>query len=537
MQDALLLINVVLTALALALLLFIVVQGAKSGEALPEARLLQLEGAITRLDGSVRQEFYRGREESGKDAQALREEIARRLQEANAEAERDGKELREELRSIVNALGEGVGARIAHLGGAQGGKLDAVTAQIQTLTDGNERRQETLRDNLESKLGELKSDAAKSARDLREEVAASLKSAGELLTRSVDQISRTQQERLDRLSQAIGTLAQTVEGRLDSIRKENSEKLEQMRATVDEKLQSTLESRLGESFRRVSEQLERVHQGIGEMQSLATGVGDLKKVLTNVKSRGTWGEVALGGLLEQVMTADQYGVNVEIEPGSGQRVEFALRLPGDDETPVWLPIDAKFPMADYELLVNAAERGDAQAAEAASRAVEVQIRKAAKDISEKYVRPPWSTDFAVLFVPTEGLFAEVLRRPGLVDGLQREHRVMVAGPTTLASLLTALRMGFRSLAIQKRSSEVWKVLGAVKVEFSKFGNAVNKVSKKLDEAQKVIQDDVRCRHRAMDRKLRAVEELPEPQAVALLGLTGISTAMGLEDEEEREAAE
>lgn len=534
MQEALLLINVGLAAVGLVLLVLVAVQ-LRGGSALSEA--LQLEGAIGRVDASVREEFFRGRSEAGKDAQSLREEVARRLHDANAAAERDGKELREELRSILTTLGEVVGARIAELGGAQGGKLDAVTAQIQTLTDGNERRQEALRTNVEIKLGELKSDAARSARELREEVGASLKAAGERLTQSVDHISRTQQERLEGLSQAIKSLAQTVEGRLDSIRKENSEKLEQMRATVDEKLQSTLESRLGESFKRVSEQLERVHHGIGEMQTLATGVGDLKKVLSNVKSRGTWGEVALGNLLEQVMTADQYGTNVEIEPGSNQRVEFAIRLPGDDEAPVWLPIDAKFPMSDYEVLLEAAERGDADGVEAAGRAVELQIRKAAKDICEKYVCPPHSTDFGVLFVPTEGLFAEILRRPGLVDALQRDHRVMVAGPTTLASLLTALRMGFRSLAIQKRSSEVWQVLGAVKVEFSKFGNAVNKVSKKLDEAQKVIHDDVRCRHRAMDRKLRAVEELPEPHAATLLGLSGIPAAISMDDEEERDAAE
>jgi DNA recombination protein RmuC len=307
-----------------------------------------------------------------------------------------------------------------------------------------------------------------------------------------------------------------VEAKLEEIRTGNEAKLEQMRLTVDEKLQTTLEQRLGASFKQVNDSLEQVYKSVGEMQALAVGVGDLKRVLTNIKSRGTWTEIGLEGMLSEVLAPDQYGRNVEIQPGSNQRVEFAIRLPGDEVIPVWLPIDVKFPTADYERLALAAERGDPDDVEAASRAIELRIRDSARDICAKYVNPPHSTDFAVMYLPTEGLFAEIVRRPGLVDWVQRECHVMVAGPTTLFTLLTAMRMGFRSLAIQKRSAEVWKVLGAVKHEFSKFGGVIDKVSKKLDDAQKVIDEDWGTRRRAMERQLRAVEVLPEREAAALL---------------------
>ena len=246
-----------------------------------------------------------------------------------------------------------------------------------------------------------------------------------------------------------------------------------MRVTVDEKLQGTLEQRLGASFNTVNENLERVFRSVGEMQSIATGVGDLKRVLSNVKARGTWGEATLGMALEQVMTPEQYATNVEVRPHSGQRVEYAIRLPGDGAEPVWLPIDAKLPTEDYERLVDASERGDAEGVDEAAKGLDRAIRKAAADIAAKYIQPPHTTDFAVMFLPTEGLFAEVVRRPGLIDQLQRECRVIVTGPTTLMALLTSLRMGFRSLAIQERSSEVWQVLGGVKTEFSRFGDMLD----------------------------------------------------------------
>jgi DNA recombination protein RmuC len=335
--------------------------------------------------------------------------------------------------------------------------------------------------------------AAEEARQLREEVTGAVIRLGDSLQR-------------------------TVEGRLEAMRSDNAEKLEAMRATVDEKLHKTLEDRLGASFKLVSDQLEQVFKSVGEMQALAAGVGDLKRVLTNVKARGTWGEVSLGGILAEVLAAEQYDRNVEIRPGSNQRVEFAIRLPGaEGDGPLWLPIDAKFPTEDYERLSDAAERADGPAVETAGKAIEARIRQAARDICTKYVAPPHSTDFALLFLPTEGLYAEIVRRPGLVDALQRDWRIVVAGPTTLLALLNSLRMGFRSLAIQKRSSEVWQVLRAVKTEFEKYGDILDKVQRKLHEASKTI-EEVAVRRRQIDRKLAGVETLPDREASLLLRL-------------------
>lgn len=317
-------------------------------------------------------------------------------------------------------------------------------------------------------------------------------------------------------------LRTSVEARLDRIRADNAEKLEQVRQTVDEKLQGVLEQRLGESFRQVSERLEQVHRGLGEMQTLASGVGDLKKVLANVKVRGTWGEVQLGNLLEQVLAQDQYATNVATNEFSGHRVEFAIRLPGGDLGEVLLPIDAKFPQEDYQRLVDAQEAGDAGAMDAASRQLELRVRGAARDVCTKYLNPPRTTDFAILFLPTEGLYAEVVRRPGLAEALQRECRVVVAGPTTLWALLNSLQMGFRTLAIQKRSGEVWSVLGAVKTEFGKFGGVLEKVQKKLQEASNHMEQTGR-RTRAIERRLREVEALPVEGALRLgegIGMAG-----------------
>ncbi|HEY0972933.1 MAG TPA: DNA recombination protein RmuC [Solimonas sp.] len=332
----------------------------------------------------------------------------------------------------------------------------------------------------------------------------------------------SQQQGLSRFGEAQALQAQALRSTLDenlkTLRQDNAEKLEQMRRTVDEKLHETLEKRLGDSFKLVSERLEQVHKGLGEMQTLATGVGDLKRVLTNVKSRGIFGEVQLGALLEQVLTIEQYAANVATRPGSGERVEYAIRLPGrgDDEQPVWLPIDAKFPREDYERLIEAQDRADPAAAETAASALERRIRDEARAIAAKYVAPPHTTDFALLFLPTEGLYAEVLRRPGLFEALQREHRVTVAGPTNLLAFLNSLQMGFRTLTIEKRSSEVWQVLGAVKTEFGKFGDVLDKVRKKLDEATNQL-DATGVRTRAITRRLKNVQELPGTEAAQLLG--------------------
>ena len=307
-----------------------------------------------------------------------------------------------------------------------------------------------------------------------------------------------------------GELRQGVEQRLVALQEGNERKLEQMRATVDEKLQATLEQRLGESFRQVAERLEQVHRGLGDMQALARDVGALQRVLSNVKSRGVFGEVQLGALLDEVFTRAQYETNFATVPGSSERVEFALRLPGrqDDDTPLWLPLDAKFPREDYERLLDAQERADPVAAEAAGRAIEQRLRLEARTIRDKYLAPPHTTDFAILFLPTEGLYAEALRRPGLVEALQREHKVMLAGPTTLLAVLNSLQMGFRTLALEKRSAEVWEVLGAVKTEFGRFGEVLARTRKKLAEAQGTI-DDAEVRTRAMARQLREVEALPD----------------------------
>ena len=336
-------------------------------------------------------------------------------------------------------------------------------------------------------------------------------------------VNETLAEQLSRLAEAnerrFAEVRQAVDARLASLQEGNEKKLEQMRATVDEKLHATLEQRLGESFRQVAERLEQVHKGLGEMQALARDVGSLNRVLANVKTRGIFGEVQLAALLEQVFTPEQYAANVATAPGSNERVDFAVRMPGRDGTPggapLWLPIDAKFPREDYERLLEAHERADSAGMETAARAIETRLKLEAKSIREKYVAPPHTTDFAILFVPTEGLYAEALRRPGLVEALQREQRVVLAGPTTLLATLSSLNMGFRTLALEKRSAEVWEVLGRVKTEFGKFGVVLERTRKKLDEAASSI-EAAEQRTRVMQRQLRDVEALPEHLASPLL---------------------
>jgi len=347
---------------------------------------------------------------------------------------------------------------------------------------------------------------------LAEQQANALKRFADTLADQLRSLSQSNDQRLTEMRGA-------VEQKLSAIQADNEKKLEQMRATVDEKLHATLEQRLGESFKLVADRLDQVHKGLGEMQNLARDVGSLNRVLTNVKTRGIFGEVQLAGLLEQVFTPEQYAVNVETVPGSGARVEFAIRLPGQrvDGVPLWLPVDAKFPREDYERLLDAQDRADPAAVEVAAKAIETRLRLEARSIHDKYVSPPHTTDFAILFVPTEGLYAEALRRPGLVESLQREHHVMLAGPTTLLATLNSLQMGFRTLALEKRSVEVWEVLGAVKTEFAKFGDVLAKTKKKLDEASNTI-DQAQTRANVMARKLKSVEAVTETHAQALLPL-------------------
>ena len=315
----------------------------------------------------------------------------------------------------------------------------------------------------------------------------------------------------------MGEVRQTLEAQLAQLQASNSTKLDQMRATVDEKLQATLQTRLGESFKQVADRLEQVHKGLGEMQTLAQGVGDLKHLLTNVKTRGMFGEAQLEALLEQVFVPDQYAVQIATRPGSKNVVDFAIKLPGrsDSGEPLWLPIDAKFPNEDYERLLDAQGRADVLGAELAGKALEARIRLEARSMSDKYLEPPYTTDFAILFLPTEGLYAEVLRRPGLMEGLQREHRVTLAGPTTLLAMLSSLQMGFRTLTLEKRASEVWQVLGAVKTEFGKFGDVLSKVKSQTETVLKTL-DTAHIRSRAMGRALKKVEALPDAQSRTLI---------------------
>ena len=336
------------------------------------------------------------------------------------------------------------------------------------------------------------------------------KTLSDTLTTQVTALSEANARRLSELRQ-------TLETQLAQLQTTNAAKLEEMRATVDEKLQTTLQARLGESFKQVADRLEQVHKGLGEMQTLAQGVGDLKHLLTNVKTRGIFGEAQLAALLEQVFVADQFQAQVATRPGNKNVVDFAIKLPGrsDSGAPLWLPIDAKFPNEDYERLLDAQGRADVVAAEAAGKALEARIRLEARSIAEKYIEPPFTTDFAILFLPTEGLYAEVLRRPGLMEALQREHRITLAGPTTLLAMLSSLQMGFRTLALEKRSSEVWQVLGAVKNEFGKFGEVLAKVKTQAQSVLNTI-DSAETRSRAMDRALRKVEALPEAASQALL---------------------
>jgi DNA recombination protein RmuC len=402
---------------------------------------------------------------------------------------------------------------------------------------------------LRDELRASREEAAKAASELRQEVSGTHQAGTKSLVNTLSQIGEAQAtkfqaftEQLKNLTESNQTglqhLQQTVDGRLQELRSSNEKKLDQMREVVDEKLQTTLEKRLGESFKLVGDRLEAVQKGLGEMRSLASGVGDLKKVLTNVKTRGTWGEVQLGALLEQILTPDQFDRNVKPRPDSRDVVEFAIRLPGASNEPeqcVWLPIDSKFPQEDYLRLVEASDNGDVTAVQSAQSALIRSIQDSAKDVSTKYLNPPLTTDFAILFLPTEGLYAEALRHPGLVERLQREHRIVVAGPTTLAAVLNSLRIGFRTLAIEQRSSEVWKVLGAVKHEFGKFGGVLEKVKRQLDTAGRTL-EETGVRTRAMERKLRTVEALPADAATETLDLAPESPVDLLEAQQEDGAA-
>lgn len=426
-----------------------------------QAPVDSLRQGIEQTDRNFREEFSRLRQELTAQNQVLREGLEQRLEAFSAATKQN-------IELLRSSLGE------------SGSRLQSQVSQ---------------------ELERLQSAQNLTAQQSRTETSSKLTEVSESLVQGLAHSTAAQEIQLDKIRA-------TVETRLRTMSDDNEKRLEQMRQTVDEKLQGTLEARLGESFKQVSDRLEQVHKGLGEMQTLASGVGDLKRVLTNIKTRGTWGEVQLGNLLEQILTVDQYEKNVSTT-GTRERVEFAIKLPGREPgKPCWLPVDAKFPVEDYQRLLAASERGDPQAVELATRGLEATLKSCAQTISKKYLHPPDTTDFAILFLPTEGLYAEALRRIGLAETLQREYRIVLAGPNTFAALLNSLQMGFRTLAIQQKSSEVWQVLGAVKTQFAKYADVLSKVKNKLQEASNTV-DDAEKQTKALQRQLREVESAPK----------------------------
>ncbi|HWP93445.1 MAG TPA: DNA recombination protein RmuC [Thermodesulfobacteriota bacterium] len=466
----------------------------------------------------------------------LRQELAQ-IRIDSATTTREG---REELTRTFVSIGESISKRLTENSELQQNALYNFSNQLQasahSFQDSTERFRVTLEQSLKSfeieisnKLEKTREDSNYSALQLRNEVLSALTTFNDLVLKGIGEMAQLQKGQLETFSENISkltlsnetkleTLREIVERKLNQIQEDNAKQIEQMRITVDEKLQGTLEKRLGDSFRLVSERLEQVHKGLGEMQSLASGVGDLKRVLTNVKARGGWGEVQLGAILEQMLTPDQFEKNVKTKDGSDEVVEYAIKLPGQDIDKmdvVWLPVDSKFPIEDYQRLVDAQERADLTSVTEASNSLRARAISCAKEISLKYLYPPNTTDFGIMFLPVEGLYAEVIRQPGLIEELQHSYRVVVTGPTTFAALLNSLQMGFRTLKIQKQSSEVWKILSAVKTEFDKFGSAIDAVKKKLQEASNKI-EDVDTRTRAVRRRLRKVEELPSSEKASTI---------------------
>ena len=407
-------------------------------------------------------------------------------------------------------------ARLAALARNAGNAAETRT-QLESIRAQNERLERELR----AELTSARAETTQHAKSARNELASNLAQFTQTLQNQLANNAGLQNQRLATLTQSneqrLEAVRATIEGRLELLRTDNAQKLEQMRTTVDEKLQTTLDLRLGESFKMVSDRLEQVHKGLGEMQSLATGVGDLKKVLTNVKSRGGWGEVQLGALLDEMLPPGQYEKNVATRPGRKESVEYAIKFPGrsEDGSPCWLPIDCKFPLEDYRRLQDAIDRADVGAVEQSRKALEDFFKVEARKIRDKYIEPPYTTDFAILFIPTESLYAEAVSRPGLAETLQRDCRVMLAGPMNLAAMLNSLQLGFRTLAIQNSSAEVWRVLGAVKTEFGKFGELLAKTKERLDAVGKTL-DDASRKSTTIARKLRDVETLPQPEADRIL---------------------
>ncbi|MEN3953061.1 DNA recombination protein RmuC [Iodidimonas sp. SYSU 1G8] len=531
MADALPVIALILSALA-ALFAFLAFLRAGKGGGTDLSR--------DQISGMLREETDRQTRSAEEQLRGVRLELGQSLMTFQETMTRSFRDLSDSLGAQVKEFGASLDKGLAQIderSRAIGVKLDQDIARM-----GDEARagRETLHKTIDTRLEAAAVRQETAAKNLREEMLGGFRQLGAAIGQTLEGHATQQRERLENVTGALAALTQrqegaqealrlTVEGRLDFLRSENAAKLDEMRATVDEKLQTTLDTRLGESFNRVVEQLERVHTGLGEMQTLASGVGDLKKVLSNVRVRGTFGEVQAAMLLEQFLSPEQLMKNVQIKENSAERVEFCIRLPGrDGENEVLLPVDAKFPQEDYERLVIAAEAGDLEAVNAASRALETRVRAFAKSISEKYIETPRTTEFAILFLPTESLYAELLRKPGLFERLQMDYRVTLTGPTTFGALLNALQMGFRSLALEKRSSEVWQVLGAIKGEFGNYNDVVKRLSSQLETAARSV-EKLGVRTRAMNRKLRDVETLPGIDAQTLLG--AVFSEENLEDSE------
>jgi DNA recombination protein RmuC len=483
-------------------------------------------------------------------SQVSRSEVRHDLRLARDEARSAGKDLREEVSVRLKDSVGTLSTVLEGMGKAHQTQLEGMTKQLKEFTESNHSALDRIRATIDSRVKELQDGNDRKLSEMRKEVSDGLRSTSDTLSKALDGMGQAQHTKLEVMTKQLKEITESNQGALERIRvtfdsriKElqegNERKLDDMRRTVDEKLHDTLEKRLGESFKVVSERLEAVHKGLGEMQSLATGVGDLKRALTNVKVRGTWAEVQLGAILEEILTPGQYEKNVRVKVDSSESVVYAVRLPGPTNDPgacVWLPIDSKFPQEDYHRVQDAAAAGDPEAVQKATDALTRTIRLAAKDVQEKYVSPPSTTDFGIIFLATEGLYAEVLRQPALVDDLLQRYRVVLAGPTTLAAILSSLRMGFQTLAIEQRAAEVWRVLGAVKSEFGKFGDVLDKVKRQLNTASRTI-EDTGVRTRAMERRLRSVEQLPEEEAARVLALPPAAEPPDTEESTEGTAGE
>jgi len=451
-------------------------------------QLIKIDSDLTKIDPLIRDEFSRNREEN----------------------QRSSKDNREELNTSFKLLGESLSKTVTDLSNAQKSQFETFSKQLSNLQE-----------LMEKSAKENRSEQTNSLKSFEDKFTQNVKDFNDLQKQKFDDLANKQEQIKKATEEKLKEIRETVENKLQTLQEENGKKLEEMRKVVDEKLQETVEKRFNESFKMISDRLEQVHKGLGEMQSLATGVGDLKKVLSNVKTRGNLGEIQLGAILEQILSPEQYQQNSVVKEGSLERVEFAIKLPNknSDDKSLLLPIDSKFPNEDYQRLMDAYENManlSPKELEAISKQFENSVKKNAKDIKEKYINPPVTTDFAIMFVPTEGLYAEILRRTGLFETLQRDYKISVVGPTNLVAFLSSLQMGFKTLAIEKRSSEVWEILGAVKTEFGHFGDVLEKTKKKLQEASNVI-DKAGVRSRAIERKLKTVVELPQEKTVALLG--------------------